>query len=80
VSYFVPFDPGSSSVLLAAHRKSGLVLPPGGHCARGELPWYTVQRECAEELGITPAEVPWLEVTVADCHLSMVDAQCHLVP
>ncbi|MBR7839049.1 NUDIX domain-containing protein [Actinospica durhamensis] len=52
VSYFVPFDPARGRVLLAAHRKSGLMLPPGGHCESGELPWQTVRRECVEELGV----------------------------
>ncbi len=60
VSYFVPFDPASDSVLLTAHRKSGLVLPPGGHCEVGELPWQTVQRECVEELGIPAVALPWI--------------------
>jgi 8-oxo-dGTP diphosphatase len=60
VSYFVPFDPATNSVLLSAHRKSGLVLPPGGHCEVGELPWRTVQRECVEELGIPAVALPWL--------------------
>jgi 8-oxo-dGTP pyrophosphatase MutT (NUDIX family) len=60
VSYFVPFAPASDSVLLTAHRKSGLVLPPGGHCEVGELPWRTVQRECVEELGIPAVTLPWL--------------------
>ena len=58
VSYFVPFDPVSGSLLLAAHRKSGLILPPGGHCEPGELPWQTVQRECTEELGISAIALP----------------------
>ena len=52
VSYFVPFDRETGSVLVAAHRKSGLDLPPGGHCEPGESPWQTVERECAEELGV----------------------------
>jgi 8-oxo-dGTP diphosphatase len=60
VSYFVPFDPESGSLLLAAHRKSGLILPPGGHCEPGEMPWQTVQRECAEELGISAIALPRL--------------------
>jgi 8-oxo-dGTP pyrophosphatase MutT (NUDIX family) len=60
VSYFVPFDQSGDSVLLAAHRKSGLMLPPGGHCEPDELPWQTVQRECVEELGIRAASLPWL--------------------
>ena len=60
VSYFVPFDAATGSVLLAAHRKSGLVLPPGGHCEVGESPWRTVRRECVDELGIPAVAVPWL--------------------
>jgi 8-oxo-dGTP diphosphatase len=60
VSYFVPFDAAAGSVLLAAHRKSGLVLPPGGHCEVGELPWRTVERECVEELGIPAVALSWL--------------------
>jgi 8-oxo-dGTP pyrophosphatase MutT (NUDIX family) len=47
-------------VLLTAHRKSGLVLPPGGHCEEGESPWQTVLRECLEELGIPAVATPWL--------------------
>jgi hypothetical protein len=31
VSYFVPFGSAQGSMLLSSHRKSGLVLPPGGH-------------------------------------------------
>ncbi|MBR7826560.1 NUDIX domain-containing protein [Actinospica sp. MGRD01-02] len=60
VSYFVPFDTRTGSVLLAAHRKSGLELPPGGHCEAGELPWQTVQRECVEELAVPAAALPGL--------------------
>lgn len=60
VSYFVPFDPACGSVLVAAHRKSGLDLPPGGHCEVGELPWDTVRRECVEELGIPAIALPRL--------------------
>lgn len=60
VSYFVPFDEATGSLLLTDHRKSGLVLPPGGHCEAGELPWQTVRRECVEELGVEAAPLPWL--------------------
>lgn len=60
VSYFVPFDPACDSMLVGAHRKSGLDLPPGGHCEVGELPWETVRRECVEELGILAVALPWL--------------------
>jgi len=71
VSYFVPFDPATGSVLLTAHRKSGLELPPGGHCEPGELPWQTVERECVEELGVPAVPNPIigpkpLFVTVTD--------------
>ncbi|MER6949201.1 NUDIX domain-containing protein [Nonomuraea sp. NPDC000554] len=60
VSYFVPFDDATGSLLLTEHRKSGLILPPGGHCEVGELPWQTVQRECVEELGVSAIALPWL--------------------
>lgn len=77
VSYFVPFDPVNAAVLLAAHRKSGLILPPGGHCEAGELPWQTVERECVEELGIRAVALPWLGaaplfVTVTETQSSVV--------
>lgn len=52
VTYFVPFDGESRSLLLGDHRKSGLWLPPGGHCEDGEDPRDTVLREASEELGI----------------------------
>ncbi|MEU7305327.1 NUDIX domain-containing protein [Streptomyces sp. NPDC007206] len=60
VSYFVPFHDTTASLLLTEHRKSGLILPPGGHREVGEMPWQTVQRECVEELGISAAALPWL--------------------
>jgi 8-oxo-dGTP diphosphatase len=60
VSYFVPLDAATGSILLAAHRKSGLVLPPGGHCEVGELPWQTVERECVEELAIPAVASSWI--------------------
>lgn len=77
VSYLVPFDPSRDSVLVAAHRKSGLDLPPGGHCEVDELPWQTVQRECVEELGIPAVALPWLGteplfVTVTETQGSVV--------
>ena len=64
VSYFVPFDAGRGELLLAAHRKSGLTLPPGGHCEQDETLWQTTQRECVEELGL-PA-VPLAELNLGD--------------
>jgi 8-oxo-dGTP pyrophosphatase MutT (NUDIX family) len=51
VSYFVPWDAAGGRLLLVAHRKAGLWLPPGGHVEPGEDPWTTVRRECLEELG-----------------------------
>ncbi len=60
VSCFVPCDPATGAVLLTAHRKSGLALPPGGHCEPGELPWQTVRRECEEELGLPAVALPSL--------------------
>lgn len=60
VSYFVPFDAAEGAILLTAHRKSGLVLPPGGHCESGESPWQTVRRECLEELGVPAVALPGL--------------------
>lgn len=50
VSYFPLLDPQAQAILLGAHRKSGLWLPPGGHVEAGEHPRVTAQRECREEL------------------------------
>jgi 8-oxo-dGTP diphosphatase len=77
VSYFVPFDAARDCVLLTAHRKSGLVLPPGGHCEAGELPWQTVERECLEELAISAVAMAGLGseplfITVTDTQGSIV--------
>ncbi len=52
VVYFVPVDPASRCLLLGNHRKSGLLLPPGGHVEDGEDPRQGVIREAREELGI----------------------------
>jgi 8-oxo-dGTP pyrophosphatase MutT (NUDIX family) len=52
VSYFVVLDEARHELLLVAHRKAGLWLPPGGHVEPGEDPWATVVRECHEELRI----------------------------
>lgn len=53
VVYFVPVDTTRRSLLLGAHRKSGLWLPPGGHVEDGEDPRQAVRREAGEELGIS---------------------------
>ncbi|MEV6110465.1 NUDIX domain-containing protein [Streptomyces sp. NPDC051940] len=58
VSYFVVVDDDRGELLLAAHRKAGLWLPPGGHVEPGEDPWTTVVRECREELGIPAVAHP----------------------
>lgn len=76
VSYFVPYDERRDAVLLGAHRKSGLDLPPGGHCEPGESPWETTARECVEELGIPAVALPQvgprpLMVTVTQTGASM---------
>ncbi len=39
-------------VLLIEHRKSGTVLPPGGHINPGEDPVHALLREVREEVGI----------------------------
>ncbi len=52
VSYFAVLDESRTQLLLVAHRKAGLWLPPGGHVEPGEDPWETVRRECVEELGV----------------------------
>ena len=54
VSYVVPVDPARGELLLVAHRKAGLWLPPGGHVEPGEDPWHTAVREAGEELSLTP--------------------------
>jgi 8-oxo-dGTP diphosphatase len=56
VSYFVPVDTENRCLLLGDHRKSGLCLPPGGHCEDGEDPRDTVTREAAAELRPDPGE------------------------
>ncbi|BBH71622.1 DNA mismatch repair protein MutT [Actinoplanes sp. OR16] len=66
VSYVVPVDPATGSLLLVDHVNAGLWLPPGGHVEPGEDPRDTAAREVHEELGVTvpPAERPlFLTVT-----------------
>ncbi|MBB2944546.1 8-oxo-dGTP pyrophosphatase MutT (NUDIX family) [Actinoplanes lutulentus] len=52
VSYVVPVDPASGSVLLVDHVNAGLWLPPGGHVEVDEDPRETAAREVREELGV----------------------------
>lgn len=58
VSYFVVLDATSGRLLLVAHRKAGLWLPPGGHVEPGEDPWSAVVRECREELRVPATASP----------------------
>jgi 8-oxo-dGTP pyrophosphatase MutT (NUDIX family) len=58
VSYVVPVDPDRGTLLLVAHRKAGLWLPPGGHVEPGEDPWHTAVREAGEELFLPVPAVP----------------------
>ncbi|MEL6520302.1 MAG: NUDIX hydrolase [Pseudomonadota bacterium] len=50
VSYFAVID--RDHMLLGDHRKSGLLLPSGGHVEPGEHPRRTVEREAQEELSL----------------------------
>lgn len=52
VAYFILFDQESGQILLTAHKKSSLWLPPGGHVELDEHPTCTVIREAKEELDI----------------------------
>jgi 8-oxo-dGTP diphosphatase len=52
VSYFILFDRDKGKILLGDHKKSGLLLPSGGHVEIDENPYDCVERECYEELGI----------------------------
>ncbi len=54
VSYFVPVDLESSTLLLVDHKTSGLWLPPGGHVELNEDPLAAVRREMQEELFTQP--------------------------
>ena len=51
-AYFVPYNPINKTILVGAHKKSGLWLMPGGHVDFGETLLETVNREIEEELGI----------------------------
>lgn len=50
VSYFVLVDKKQNKLLLIHHKKSGLLLPAGGHVEKNEHPADTVRRELHEEL------------------------------
>ncbi len=56
VSYFLPFDSEKKKILLTDHKKSGLLLPAGGHVEPGENPRTAAKRELSEELFIDNPE------------------------
>lgn len=71
VSYVVPVDVQRRRLMLIEHKRSGLLLPPGGHVEPGESMVKGAERECQEELGIparwdTPAGNRPLFVTVTE--------------
>ena len=51
VSYSIVLDIEKQKILLTAHRKSRLWLPPGGHVEMEEHPEEAAKRELEEELG-----------------------------
>lgn len=42
------------AMMLVDHKKAEAWLFPGGHVDPGEDPWWSVKREVAEELGLSP--------------------------
>ena len=52
-AYFLPYNPENGTLLIGAHKKSGLWLVPGGHIDKSEGLLETVNREIHEELGVT---------------------------
>lgn len=57
VSYCLFLDQDEGKLLLTEHKKSGLLLPTGGHVDPDEHPTDTAKREIEEELSITPGLV-----------------------
>ncbi len=51
-TYFLPYNAANQTVLLVAHKKSGLWLAPGGHIEPDETLLQAVNREIQEELGV----------------------------
>ena len=46
------YDRNTDSFLLVWHKKTGKLLPPGGHLNSGEEPYKGAQRELLEEIGV----------------------------
>jgi 8-oxo-dGTP pyrophosphatase MutT (NUDIX family) len=46
------YDRNTDRFLLVWHKKSGKLLPPGGHLNSGEEPYKGAQRELLEEIGV----------------------------
>ncbi|HET9058835.1 MAG TPA: NUDIX hydrolase [Acidimicrobiales bacterium] len=57
VAYFLPVCASTDRALLVDHLDARAWLPPGGHVEVNEHPSRTVERECAEELGVAPRTV-----------------------
>ena len=66
VSYSILVDQDRNKLLLLDHKKSGLLLPSGGHIEKNEMPYHAAKRELLEELNIvsenlfSDKEVPFL--------------------
>ena len=79
--YFLPYDSATRTVLLVHHKKAGLWLSPGGHIDLGESLIQTLNREIAEELGVsgkTSAEIEPFLLTVTPIDNSNQACKEHL--
>ena len=55
------YDRNTDSFLLVWHKKTGKLLPPGGHLNSGEEPYKGAQRELLEEIGVEGCILDLLE-------------------